>query len=698
MKSNWRFLLTLTFLVGVFVTALIGTSTATTFVWPGYLLIGLGGIGAAAYLLRDAGFAMPRWTSVAGFALFGYLVLRAVESPVIYFAREDAALVVACFLVYAGILVHCASGTGRRAVWFLVAALVGANLLFAALQLCFDRGLWLLPGYERSAIERVGGLFNQPDHYAAFLAMTVPLWLSLAVFSRGAVRPRKGWAILALLTATGVLFTGSAAGAIALLSGLFAFAFLASLLLWKRFKPTVRKRLALIATGLVLSGTAICIVLSGPIARHLSRDLLTRQGDASIAAMWEAGARQAMESPVLGTGSRSSYVYTRLHRPDDLAATVGETEFVHNEPLQMLADYGIVGFLLAALVLILHVRGGFAFLSGYRGYRPAPGELVPRSDHLAAVVGALGMLPAALTASLFDYVLHLPSFAIVLSAMLAVLAAPDPMASALNRRSWSSLLPGGMLHFATRTTAVGAGVAMLALGFIYARSEFHYEKARIAFESGQHDFQLMRHLKAARSLDPVNPYAFSLSAHAQVAAITPELSAPARRQALEQADQYFAHARRLYPQDVFAAVGHAAVLDELGRSDEALQRITEAREWAPLYGNLMLAEAEHHLRHGEIAEAEIDFRGTLAASAYGDVPAAEQGLRTISEWKFMAMQEGIRWDPEIDLPGGDRRLREAKVEERAFAGEAIPEPDDWEEPTKGSPETEASTPSAPRRE
>src|SRR5690606_41672014 len=56
----------------------------------------------------------------------------------------------------------------------------------------------------------------------------------------------------------------------------------------------------------------------------------------------------------------------------------------------------------------------------------------------------------------------------------------------------------------------------------------------------------------------------ALSAHAQVAGISSEMAAPERRQALEQADHYFSRARALYPQDVFAAVGHAAVL----RSEE----------------------------------------------------------------------------------------------------------------------------------
>ena len=151
------------------------------------------------------------------------------------------------------------------------------------------------------------------------------------------------------------------------------------------------------------------------------------------------------------------------------------------------------------------------------------------------------------------------------------------------------------------------------------------------------------------------------------------MSPPERRQALEKADFYFSEARRLYPQDVFAAVGHAAVLDELGKRALARERLEDAREWAPLYGNLMLAEAEHYLRYGEVQEAELAFEDAMNAGAFRDYNAALEGLKTISEWKLIAEQDGIDWnnDPQSQLASNESRrdMRDARIERRTLAGE-----------------------------
>jgi tetratricopeptide (TPR) repeat protein len=679
MKAHWRSLVVAFFLVGFFLTCIVGTSTAMTFIWPAYLLMGISGLLMISFLFEKTTFALPRWTVVMVFALMSYVVLRSLDSPVAYFAREDVALAVACFLAYAGFLILCGNNQRRQAVRLTLAALVIANVVFALLQKAFGSGLWLIPGYERTSTTTVGGLFNQADHYAAFLGATVPLWLSFAIFGKNNRLMRSVWMAMACISGLGMMLAGSVVGWLSLATGISAFLFLTTFLLWNRFKPVVRSKATLLATCIALFAAGGMIAFSGPITKVLSRDLLTEDGSASLPLMWEAGVRQMLEAPMVGAGSRASYIYSRVFRPEELASGIGETEFVHNELLQVLGDYGIVGFFLVLVVLGMHLGLGYRFIKGYRDYRPAKGELLQKSEHLAFVLGAFSCLLAFLSAAMVDFTLHLPTFALVSAILLAVLAAPDPMSAVTRPGTWTSVFPGGNLVFATRTVSFACGIVMLIFGVIYSQSEYHYEKARIAFEENSQDFKLMRHLNAARSLDPVNPYAQSLSAHAQVAAIAPELSIPARRQALEQAETYFSRARKLYPQDVFAAIGHAAVLDELGRKGDAQTRLENARKWAPLYGNLMQAEAEHHLRHGRVAEAEKAFRESLSAGAFADREAAEEGLKTISEWKFIAMQNGIRWEPGEDSsdPVRERRIREAAIQERVLAGQAAPEPEEW---------------------
>ncbi len=670
MKASWRFFVVTIFLAGFLVTGLMGTSTSMSFIWPGYTLLGLAGAVAIGLLWKDVGFSMPKWTTFLIFGFAGYLIIRACDSPVDYFAREDAALVIAAFLCYALFLSVVTVQRWRQALVYSLAALVIVNLGYAICQSLFNPAMWLIPGYERTVPEQVGGLFNHPEHFTAFIAVTTPLWLSIAAFGRHERVVKTAWGGLAALCIVTVLLTGNVIGLLTLGSGIVVFCAMGGMIIWPNLSAQGKGRV------LAAAGAAAVVAASGLTLKAVfaGKDLeggvsVSTRGD--LLPIWEAGVKQASQAPVFGTGSRTSYLYGRSFRSESLDVGVTEPEFVHNEFLQMFADYGVVGLFFLLAVLMFHFMNGFGFVRAYVGFRPPPGRVAPQSDHLGLALGALAALSAMVFLSMFDFAMHLPIFAIMAAVLMAVLAVPDPMASALkNDRKY--LVPGGPLMFANRAVAFGCGIAMMLFGATFSRSEFNYELARLAFEADSSNFKQFRHLKAARELDPKNPFAFSLSAHAQVAGITPDLKPQVRKHVLESADRYFSHARTLYPQDIFAAVGHAAVLDELGWKDRAGRLLQEAREQAPLYGNLMLAEAEHYLRHGQIHEAEESFRAAEVAPAFRDATAAREGLRAISEWRTIAMQNGLPvGNPEA--PIDQRIVREAKVEERVVAGD-IPAP------------------------
>jgi len=684
MTTGWRLLVVIAFLAGILLSGLVGTSTSMTFVWVPYAVLGLAAVLSIGLLFENVSFTLPRWGTLAVFGLALYLLIRASDSPVAYFAREDAALVIAAFLAYCLFLSLLTATEWRQRLVEVLALLVVIHLAFAFAQAFYRPSLWLIPGYERTITGHPGGLFNQPDHFAAFLASLFPLWIAAAAFGRRGRRIRIAFAILAILSLVGVLLSGSASGIVGILAGSTALAALCGLIAWKRFpKSTRRKLVASFAVAGVI-GAILLLANSAPASKAIDRELLTRDGGAHVVALWSTGAKQFLEAPLTGTGSRTSRIHGRLHRSEPFDAAHGEPEFIHNEYLQMLADYGLVGLALALLAIVPHVFSGYRFVRAYSGFGTRQGACFPKSDHLSLVLGALGGLASMAVVATVDLVFHLPVFVLTAAIFLAVLAAPDPMGSALKPAPSSRLIPGGSLLFMNRAVAFGCGIATLLFGLLFSRSEYHYEMARLAFESDPGGFHHHRHLQSARSLDPKNPFAFSLSAHAQVAAILPEMPEPARRQALEQADSYFDKARDLYPQDIFAAVGHAAVLEELGLREMALDRIRGARELAPNYGNLMIAEAELHLRHGRIAEAEKAYAGAMNARAFTDTAAAMRGLRTVTEWKLIAEQNGIDWkskDPdEIESAPllarpGERSLPAAKVEERAPAA-ALPPSDD----------------------
>lgn len=674
------------FLIGLILIGMVGTSTSLTFLWPAYGLIGLAAALSVGLILEESTFSLPRFATIALLALCGYLLTRAADSPVSYFAREDAALLILAFLAYG--LFHVLLGTAgaRRRLVEVLALLVGIHLAFALVQALVLPSLWLIPGYERTFTERPGGLFNHPDHFGGFLAALVPLWLAMALFSRRSRPVRIGATALALGSALVVVMVGGGPACLTLIAGTGGILILTLTILHRRMNArSKRAGWHLLAAG-SLALFVVALFAAAPLGRLLDRHLLTKSGELSLPLVWKAGLSQIAESPILGTGSRTSYLYGRLYRDDALDSSATEPEFIHNEFLQVVADYGLVGLALLLVVLALHAHHGLRFIRAYSAYPPAPGTVVPRSDHLALVVGAIASLASMGVLACFDFVLHLPVFMIVGAIFLAVLAVPDPMAAALKTPPSTRFLPGGWLIFSNRALVFGCGLAMTLFGVIFSRSEYHYEMARRSFEADRSGFQHLRHLHTARSLDPKNPFLFTLSAHAQVAGILPEMPLPPRREALEKADFYFNHARNLYPQDIFAAIGHAAVLDELGRPGEALSRLHEAREMAPHYGNLLLAEGEHYLRHGRINEAEKAFSEAVSAHAFRDAASAQRGLRTLTEWKLIAEQNGIDWrvdpDPKETPPllAGTYESRtpaEAQVAQRDLAGRTPAADDEW---------------------
>ncbi len=670
MNLSWRFFVVVIFLVGFFVSSILGTSSSMTFVWPGYIVLGLAGLLSIGMLFNKVSYTLSRTTAMGVFAVVGYFIIRAADSPISYFAREDATLLIAAFLCYVLFLSLFTSASSRNILIITLASVVLANLGMALYQSVFNTSAWLLPGYERTDSDRISGLFNHHDHFAAFIGVLASLWFAIALYGRGRKRIRLSYSALGAISFAVVAFSGAGQAIVSMFLGLGMLGSIMVLIAWKKANASLRRGF-LIGTGsFVLLCSIVAFAASGPLKRQITRSLLTKNESVSLPHLWDSAVSQMAEAPILGTGSRTSYFYSRLFRSESLDPSVNEQEFAHNEFLQVAADYGVVGFLLLMGLIGLHVVSGLRFAKSYFSL----GGMLPKSDHLAYVVGGLGVLAGMGAAVCFDFVMHLPAFALTASLIMAILAVPDPMASSLEKRNMPTL-PGGSVLFAHRSLAFGCGIAFLIFGVSFARSEYHYEMARIAFEADRQNFKQFSHLQKARNLDPLNPYASILSGHAQVATITSNMASPERKQILEKADQYFSRAQDLYPQDVFTAVGHVAVIDELGQKDRALQRLKDAREWAPLYGNLILAEAEHYLRNGEVNEAQLAYASAMNAKAFRHADAARIGLETISEWRLIAARRGIEVPEAPQLlanesgKDGQRTIEPATVSERTVAGE-----------------------------
>jgi len=660
-------------IAGLIASSLIGVGTDMTWQWPGYLLIAAAIVCAVfaggwrqPKLEKQPSRALPNACLIAAGLLCGYVVARALTSPVAYFGREDAALAIAWFSVYALTATVMTSLRQRIALVKTLTLILGINLAVGFYQFSGHPDFGLLRSSANQYAERIGGAFVNPNHLAALLAAGVPLLGSLVIFGRGRPVYRFLFAFVAIMAAIGIGLTRSRGGLLALGGGLSMFAAIGLPLAWffwgRRLRGNAGLSVPLTAFGM------IAVIVVGLFYAN-SQALQQRFGanafkiEANRQLFWEGALLQHADapSPWLGAGSRAYRYEGRRLRSEEIHPSVAEAEFVHNDWLQMLADYGWIGIGLLSCVVLVH--GGHAlqfirhdFRTRFR--RSGAGQ----NNQLALTLGAAAGLAALGTHALFDFHLHSPAVALWSALLFGLLAAPrpegDPVKKRRSRSSSSSrsrntprspqrspripaapvasgVPPRGVFGIAasTRVLASLGGIALLIAGSFFVRSEWHFEKARLAYlgQAGELDtLTPLAHLLKARQLDPQNPFIHSLSGHAHLlaahSAADGALPLPVRGAYLKRAGLHLVDALSLYPQDINAMMGLAQVYDSLNQHNDALEVLDNARLWAPLYGNIAQMRAEQLHLLGRLSEAEKAYQVARYARAFGDSKAALRGL------------------------------------------------------------------------
>ena len=121
-----------------------------------------------------------------------------------------------------------------------------------------------------------------------------------------------------------------------------------------------------------------------------------------------------LDSTVVGGGARAlSYRALEKWDPDTLELWMGDPEFAHNEFIQLLSDYGLVGFVLVLVLLFIHGIVGVI-------------NLVSEDDRDPGLsiwqLGAAGGLVAMLCQSYFSFIFHFPACVVLCAFQLAILA------------------------------------------------------------------------------------------------------------------------------------------------------------------------------------------------------------------------------------------------------------------------------------
>lgn len=412
--SNWALGLCAAFFVSI---AATGIDLITSRIGVG--LVGLGVALCVVSILRlvNPPLSSRPWLTIFSLLGAGYLVGRALMGGPEGLAVHDVALVLSAIGIYLSVT---STGRGVRGFWIiLLAILVAVNVGLAISQSVLESPFyfWQPGGSDES---HAIGLFAHYNAFASFLNGTVFFFLSYTFFGRN-VAARWACALLSLGLIVTLVMSQSRGGWLSFVVGGSLWMVLLILFLKQRRS----KLLGIVSIAVVLLGVGGIVSSVWVVQRitekrvekyeeNTGRKVEAKVSDGGRVAFQQMGFEIFLDSPVVGGGARA-FSYRALEKwdPDTLELWMGDPEFAHNEFIQLLSDYGLVGFVLVLVLLFIHGIVGVI-------------NLVSEDDRDPGLsiwqLGAAGGLVAMLCQSYFSFIFHFPACVVLCAFQLAILA------------------------------------------------------------------------------------------------------------------------------------------------------------------------------------------------------------------------------------------------------------------------------------
>jgi O-antigen ligase len=300
---------------------------------------------------------------------------------------------------------------------------------------------------------RLFGTFGNPNFVAGYLIAAIFLAMALGVAS-GAKWQRTGWWTCALAMLAAILGSGSRGAWLGLAAGL-----LIASLVWifgqrQGSRETAASQIPQPASASTRCVTPALLWLAAPLALYVGEQWLRLLKGRVY--LWRFSWPMFAEHPVLGGGYGTYQLRYLELQAAFLAAHPGlkhfwtNNRYVHNDPLQLLLEAGLLGF--AALVWVLWAYGREA-------RRAVVGAKTPAAR--IWVAASVGAATAILADSLFNF-----QFAVAPTFMLlfALLAFPTLLMEAAEAKTSGAGEPGKR-RWALRVATTMVVLAIAAMGF-----------------------------------------------------------------------------------------------------------------------------------------------------------------------------------------------------------------------------------------
>jgi O-antigen ligase len=476
--------------------------------------------------------------------------------------------------------------------------------------------LWFYPASKdvRSNFGIWGPYVNR-NHFAGYLAMVIPLGLGLLLDAApvakevpGLCWSRRLWRTLTHrdLPHSAVLFLLVLLMAICLLatlsrSGITAVAAASLFFFWITWRRrTLRRRAAQFALLAAVVGAAVLLPSLGLLVRRFAA---VGQGTGLARLdVWRDSVGILKDFPLLGAGLGT---YGQIFRRYQEHYTRSLFDHAHNDYLEMAADTGALGFLLAAgmaVIFIVVLMRGWKHKHGMFGKSFGAGGI-------ASCIGVAVM-------SAVDFNLRIPA-----NALLFTVVAALTYAAIFNHRRDSKGEPGEEIALRRipfprrRPLAVIGTIVVACLVISFPARAFladrHYRRGARLLDAGTPDKPVLKPL----SRDTIPAYIAAAGSLARATALAP--SRPAYRRAL--ADVYARMGVWATTMEGLGAPLPAGVISGREALAKAAKEMSVAVRLEPTNPEHHLALGRLHAASGDAARAGVEF-GKAAEALPGNAP------------------------------------------------------------------------------
>ncbi len=533
-----------------------------------------------------------------------YLGCRILFSPVEYLARTDLYTLLGALMIY--LFVALILTVPRYRFIFVMTLLVIAlvHVTIGGIQYLRGDRFPLFDFLQRTDPGlRAAGLYICPNHLAGYLEISAVMGLSIVCWSRQSFWLKLLAGYGAVICAVGIVLTGSRGGYLSTFFGLLVFIVLS----WMALRRASKRQIWVSAFGAIMVAAIMFAGITAIFSRHYAlQSRATKVFDPHDIRvdLWKVALQQFKLNPALGTGAATYQYYARQFRPAYIQA---DPVYAHNDYVQLLAEYGVVGLALGLGFVLCHAWFGWKAMNYFVTARPVARYRI-QSDSLALNIGALTSAAIYGVHSFLDFNLHIPANAMLLGFIFGTLANPGVMMPNVNEAYEK------VSHY-LKLALPGVGIWIAAFGLPTLPAEYFAEQARVAITEERYEDSISL-AELGLPGDAKNPYLplYLGQAHSSLAEKTlaeNAANAAAAQASFKQAVAAFRKGLELYPQEQWLLVGLGSALDGLGRFEEARPIYQKAIAWNPTSGPIHLYYATHLRLAGKYDEAETMYKKSL---------------------------------------------------------------------------------------